>query len=157
MKGILVVLFGTFLQKASSLAIPKNNNKLDEAKLIDTEVSSDQENEMTSSNRHQSLDHLSRSKRSIFDDFWLYETLGSSKNYPTVESSALGNNYRSAFYDMALPAYFPADHRQRSFNKRASGYTIPEHYRIFPAKNKFRGNLNCKVFAWKTPRACRYQ
>ena len=150
MKSWLVFLAGLLAHKASSAAVKAAGRTNEAQPLLGTEEL-EPNGEEEDPGQGQSQTHLSRNKRSIFTDMWLYDAMSS-------QPMGMGSYHRSPFYDVARPAFSAADHRMDPsgrYNKR-SAYAIPDSYRIFPAKNRFRGNVNCKVWAWKTPRACRY-
>ena len=162
MKGFLVLLVAFVSQKVASKPGVVEEKKDDEqVGLLSSQTGAEAEMDESLSPDHIDVDIPmddsdketlgleipSRQKRSIFDDVWIYDTLLS-------RSDLNPNPYRSAFFDLARPAFAAADHRPYSLSKRS--YNIPAEYRIFPANNKYRGKVNCKMWAWKTPRACRF-
>lgn len=98
-------------------------------------------------------DHLSRNKRALGFNPWLYNDYRGSRRVPYINRFVGQNGSPMRTPLMSADQY---NKLLRSRISKRNAFSIPNQYRLFPVKNKFRGSINCKSYAWKTPRACRF-
>ena len=119
----------------------RNSNQLTEDLQIflDSAASLDDDND-----HHQ---QITRHKRSLLDNY--FSDPFSYLNWSPKSMDGLDQYY--TYKNIPLSLY---NSLRPPMSKRG---TVPAQYRLYPAVNRYRNApVNCKMWAWKTPIACRY-